>query len=51
MSTSYTHRRNAWVSIEKCETDIPIKKVSASPSIKQTHFPLTSACASTVHMV
>ena len=48
MRSSYLGRRNSWVPIKKCETKISIKKGSASPSIKRTHFPLTLAWASTV---
>ena len=44
-------RQNFWVSIEKCETEISIKKGSASPSIKRTEFPLTLAWPYTVHKV
>ena len=51
MRSSYLGRHNSWVAIEKCETEIPIKKGSASPSIKQTQFPSTLAWASTVHKV
>ena len=51
MRSSYLGRQNSWVTIEKCETEIPIKKGSASPSIKQAQFPLTLALASTVHKV
>ena len=43
MRSSYLHRQNAQVPIEKCETDIPIRKRSAFPSIKCTEFPLTLA--------
>ena len=39
------------VPIEKCETEISIKKGSALPSIKGTQFPLIWAWASTVHKV
>ena len=41
MRSSYLGRHNFRVSIEKCETEIPIKKDSASPSSKRTQFPLT----------
>ena len=51
MRSSYLGRHNSWVAFEKCETEIPIKKGSASPSIKRTQFPLTLAWASTVHRV
>ena len=30
-----------WVPIEKCEVETPIKKGSASPSIKRTQFFVT----------
>ena len=51
MRSSYLGRQNSWVSIEKCKTEISIKKGYASPSIKRTQFPLTLAWASTVHKV
>ena len=51
MRSSYLGRQNSWVAIEKCETEIPIKKGLASPNIKRTQFPLTLAWASTVHKV
>ena len=51
MRPSYLGRQNSWVAIEKYKTEIPIKKGSASPSIKRTQFPLTLAWASTVHEV
>ena len=51
MRSSYLGRQNSWAAIEKCETEIPIKKESASPSIKRTQFPLTLAWASTVYKV
>ena len=35
MRSSYLGRQNSWVPIEKCETEILIKKGSASPSIKR----------------
>ena len=41
MKSSYLGRQNLWVPIKKCETENPIKKGSASPSIKHTQFPLT----------
>ena len=40
---SYLGRQNSWVSIEKYETEISIKKWSTSPSIKSTQFLLTLA--------
>ena len=49
--SSYLGRQNSWVAIEKCETEIPIKKGLASPNIKRTQFPSTLAWASTVHKV
>ena len=51
MRSSYLGRRNSWVPIEKCESEISIKEGLASPSIKCAQFPLTSALASTVHKV
>ena len=38
MRLSYIGIQNCWVPIEKCQTDISIKKGSASTSIKRTHF-------------
>ena len=49
MRSSYLGKQNSWFPIEKCETEISIKKGSASPSIKRTQFLLTMAWASTVH--
>ena len=51
MRSSYLGRQNSCAPIEKCETEISIKKGSALPSIKHTQFPLTLAWASTVHKV
>ena len=51
MTSSYVGRQNSWAPIEKCETEISVKKVSALPTIKRTQFPLTLAWASTVHKV
>ena len=51
MRSSYLSRQNLWVAIEKCETEIPIKKGLTSPNIKWTRFPLTLAWAFTVHEV
>ena len=47
----YLGRQNSWIVIEKCKTEIPIKKGLASPSIKQTQFPLILPWGSTVHKV
>ena len=41
MRSSYLGRHNSSVAIGKCETEIPVKKGSASPSIKRIQFPLT----------
>ena len=51
MRSFYQGRRNSWVPIEKYEAQIPIKKGSASPSIKNNKFPLMLAWPSTVHKV
>ena len=51
MRSSYLGRQNSWVSIEKCETEISMKKGYASPSIKRIQFSLTLAWASTVYKV
>ena len=48
-TTRQLSRQHCWVGIEKSETEIPITKASASPSIKITHFLL--AWGSTVHKV
>ena len=51
MRSSYVGRQNSWVPIEKCETEISVKKGSALPTIKRTQFPLTLGWGSTVHKV
>ena len=51
MRSFYFGRQNPRVSIEKCETEILIKKGSASPSINGNQFLLTLASVSTVHKV
>ena len=51
MRSSYLGRHNSRFALEKCETEIPIKKESASPSVKRTQLHLTIAWASTVHKV
>ena len=51
MRSFYLDRQNSWVPIEKCETEISIKKRSALPSIKRTQFLLTLAWASTIHKI
>ena len=51
MQSSYLGRQNSRIPIEKCKTEISIKKGSASPSIKRTQFLLTLAWASTLHKV
>ena len=45
MRSSYLGGQKSWVPIEKCETEISVKKGSASPSINRTQFPLTLAWA------
>ena len=39
---SYLGRQNSWFPIEKCETEISVKKVSVLLCIKYTQFPLWS---------
>ena len=51
MKPSYLGKRNSWVPIEKCKTEISVRKESASTSIRRTQFPLVLAWASTVHKV
>ena len=48
---SYLGRQYYWVATEKCEAEIPIKKESASPSMKRTKFPLILSKKSTVHKI
>ena len=38
MRSSYFDRQSSWFAIEKCETEIPIKTGSMSPSIKRFDF-------------
>ena len=40
MRSCYQVRKYSWVSIQKCEAEIPVKKGSTSPSIKCTQFPI-----------
>ena len=51
MRSSYFARQNSWVSIEKCETEVSIKKESASPSNRCTQFSLSLPWTSTLHKV
>ena len=51
MRSSYLGRQNSWVPIEKCESEISIKRASASPYIKRTQFPSTLTWATIGHMV
>ena len=51
MRSSYLGRQNSWVPIEKCETEISIKKGLEWTSIKRTQLPLILACGFTVHKV
>ena len=51
MNSSHLDRKTSWVPIEKCKTEITMKKESTSPSIKRALFPLTLAWGSTVHDV
>ena len=44
-------RQHYLVEIEKSETDIPIKKVSTSPSTKIAESPLVLSWAFTIHKV
>ena len=49
MRSSYLSRQSSRYAIENCEGEIPVKKRSASLSIKRTQFPLTLIWALTVH--
>ena len=51
MRSPYVGIQYSWVPIEKCETEISVKKGSALPTIKRTQFPLTLGWGSTVHKV
>ena len=51
MKPFYLDRQNSLITIAKYETEISIKKVSKSPSIKCTQFPLTLTWVSTVRKV
>ena len=51
LRSSYLGRQNSWVPIGKYEAEIPIKKGSASPSIKRIQFSLTLAWTSNGHKV
>ena len=51
MRSSYVGTQNSWVPIEKCETEISVRKGSALSTIKPTQFPLTLAWASSVYKV
>ena len=51
MRSSYLGWQSSWVPIEKCETDISVKKGSALPSIKCTHLPLRFVWVSTIQNV
>ena len=44
-------KRNSWVSIEKCEAKIPVKKGWTSPSIRRPQFHLVFEWVSTVNKV
>ena len=51
MRSSYLGKQNSWVLIEKCETEIPIKRGFTPPSINHIQFPFTLAWTPTVHKV
>ena len=51
MRSSYLGRQNSSVPIQKREAEIPIKKESASPSIKHNQFLLILAWVFTVYKV
>ena len=43
MRLSHLEKKNSWLPIKKCETEISVKERSASPSIKLAQFVLTLA--------
>ena len=50
MRSTDLSRQDSWAPIEKCETDVSVKKVWGFPSFKYTQFPLTLAYASIVYV-
>ena len=51
MLSDHFAQQNCFVTLQKCDADIPICKGSISPSIKQTQFPLMLSWACTIHKV
>ena len=49
MRPSCLRRKKSWFPIEKCKTEMPIKRGSSPPSIKRTQLPSESALTSTVY--